>query len=78
VATLPLNAVRRMQNYPDLRPLACDSALQPLPIHASYRADPTTDAVETVVKSALAFVEAQFGIKARAPRAPSRRAAPRS
>ena len=40
--------------------------------------DPTTDAVETVVKSALAFVEAQFGTKTRAPRAPSRRTVPRS
>ncbi len=78
VATLPLHAVRRMQNYPDLRPLACDSALQPLPIHASYRSDPTTDAVETVVKSALAFVDAQFGPRARSPNAPSRRTAPRS
>ncbi|WP_439518362.1 LysR family transcriptional regulator [Hydrogenophaga sp.] len=70
VATLPLHAVRRMQNYPDLRALACDTALQPLPIHASYRTDPTTDAVETVVKSALTFVESL--------RAPSGRAAPRS
>ncbi|MBT9465287.1 LysR family transcriptional regulator [Hydrogenophaga sp.] len=78
VATLPLYAVQRMQNYPDLRPLSCNSALQPLPIHASYRTDPSTDAVETVVKSALAFVEAQFGPKARAARAPSRRIVPRS
>lgn len=78
VATLPRNAVRRMQNYPDLRPLACESALQPLPIHASYRTDPSTDAVETVVKSALAFVEAQSRTKARGSRAPSGRIAPRS
>jgi DNA-binding transcriptional LysR family regulator len=77
VATLPLNAVRRMQNYPDLRPLACQSTLQPLPIHASYRSDPTTDAVETVVRSALAFVAAQPGAKARPSRAPSRRTTPR-
>ena len=78
VATLPLHAVQRMQNYPDLRPLACDSSLQPLPIHASYRTDPSTNAVETVVQSALTFVESQFGTKVRAPRAPSRRTAPRS
>ncbi|MCV0438063.1 MAG: LysR family transcriptional regulator [Hydrogenophaga sp.] len=78
VATLPLNAVRRMHNSPDLRPLACDHALQPLPIHASYRTDPTTDAVETVLKSALAFVEALPGTRARVARAPSGRATPRS
>lgn len=78
VATLPLYAVQRMQNYPDLRPLASDSVLQPLPIHASYRTDPTTDAVEMVVKSALAFVEAKFGPGPKASRAPSRRITPRS
>ncbi len=78
VATLPLHAIQRMQNYPDLRPLACDSALQPLPIHASYRTDPSTNAVETVVRSALAFVEAQFGTKKRSTRAPSGRDVPRS
>jgi hypothetical protein len=33
--------------------------LQPLPIHASFRADPSSSAVETVLRSALAFVEAQ-------------------
>jgi DNA-binding transcriptional LysR family regulator len=78
VATLPLNAVRRMQNHPDLRALACNTPLQPLPIHASYRTDPTTDAVETVVKSALAFADAQFDGRARGSRAPSGRTAPRS
>lgn len=78
VATLPLNAVKRMQNHPDLRALVCDTALQPLPIHASYRTDPTTDAVETVVKSAMAFVEALSEGRSRTGRAPSGRVVPRS
>ena len=78
VATLPRRAVERMQNYPNLRPLSCDTSLQPLPIHASYRTDPSTDAVETVVKSALAFQAAHSGSGGRARNAPSRRAAPLS
>lgn len=71
VATLPRHAVQRMQTFPNLRQLACDSALQPLPIHASYRTDPSTQAVETVVKSALAFVDAQTGARKRSAGAPS-------
>lgn len=78
VATLPLKAVQRMQNYPLLRTLTCASKLQPLPIHASYRNDPTNDAVETVLKSALAFVDANAGAMKNTGRAPTRRATPRS
>lgn len=78
VATLPRKAVERMQNYPNLRQLICDTTLQPLPIHASYRTDPSTDAVETVVKSALAFQAALVGSGGRGKSAPSRRTAPRS
>lgn len=77
VATLPRNAVQRMQTFPNLKQLTCDASLQPLPIHASYRTDPTTDAVQTVVKSALAFVEALPGGKSRAAGAPSKRISPR-
>jgi DNA-binding transcriptional LysR family regulator len=59
VATLPRSAVQRLAGYSQLKQLACDTALQPLPIHASFRADPSSSAVETVLRSALAFVEAQ-------------------
>ncbi|MEO5670526.1 MAG: LysR substrate-binding domain-containing protein [Ramlibacter sp.] len=59
VATLPRSAVQRLSAFPHLKQLACDTALQPLPIHASYRADPTSGAVETVVRSAFAFVDAK-------------------
>lgn len=58
VATLPREAVQHLFAVADLRELPCDARLQPLPIHASYRSDPSTQAVETVVRSALAFVEA--------------------
>jgi len=78
VATLPRYAVQRMQNYPFLRTLNCDCKLQPLPIHASYRTDPATHAVETVVKSALLFLDAQKSAKRSASRAPVTRPAHRS
>lgn len=58
VATLPREAVQHLFAVADLRELPCDARPQPLPIHASYRSDPSTQAVETVVRSALAFVEA--------------------
>jgi DNA-binding transcriptional LysR family regulator len=69
VATLPLSAVQRLAAFPHLKRLVCDTALQPLPIHASFRADPSSSAVETVLRSALAFVDAQA--QAKAPRASS-------
>ena len=78
VATLPRSAVQRMQTFPNLKQLSCDAALQPLPIHASYRTDPTTDAVQTVVRSALAFVDGQAGGKTRSSSAPSKRISPLS
>ncbi len=77
VATLPRYAVRRMQNHPFLRALNCSSKLQPLPIHASYRTDPSTHAVEMVVKSALLFVDAQTGARKRASDPSDARATPR-
>jgi DNA-binding transcriptional LysR family regulator len=59
VATLPSQAVKRLLASPDLRQLPCDTVLQPLPIHASYREDPSSRAIETVVKSAMRFIETQ-------------------
>ncbi|MEZ5702862.1 MAG: LysR family transcriptional regulator [Burkholderiaceae bacterium] len=65
VATLPLQAVQRLNGYEDLKVLACDASLVPLPIHASYRTDPTSRVVEKVVGSAIAFVDGFSGAKAR-------------
>jgi len=69
VALLPRVAVQRLAGVANLKLLSCDAKLQALPIHASYRTDPTSQAVERVVKSALAFVEA-------APNAPKRAVKP--
>ena len=57
VAVLPRVAVQRLTGFSSLKLLSCDARLQALPIHASYRTDPTSLAVETVIKSAIAFVE---------------------
>lgn len=56
VATLPRLAVERLASFPHLKLLRCDTSLQPLPIHASYRPSPTTLAVDSVVQSALSFI----------------------
>jgi DNA-binding transcriptional LysR family regulator len=59
VATLPLAAARQLVQHRDLKLLNCETPLQPLPVFATYRADPTSSAVETVVKEVFSFVEAQ-------------------
>lgn len=56
VATLPLAAAERLAGVQGLRLLKCDVQLPPLPIHASYRSDPATGLVDSVLKSALAFI----------------------
>ena len=55
VALLPRAAVARLGGFAKLKPLTVDAKVQSLPIHASYRIDPTSDSVEVVVQSALAF-----------------------
>ncbi len=59
VALLPRAAVQRLNGFASLRPLVCDAKPQSLPIHASYRTDPTSTTVETVVQSAMAFAAAR-------------------
>ncbi len=55
VALLPRAAVARLGGFAKLKPLAVNAKVEALPIHASYRIDPTADSVEVVVRSALAF-----------------------
>ena len=55
VALLPRAAVARLGGFAKLKALAVDAQVRALPIHASYRIDPTADSVQTVVESALAF-----------------------
>lgn len=56
IATLPRSAARRLLPHRDLRLLTTDPGLVPLPVFASYRADAAGHAVESVVRSALAFI----------------------
>ncbi|MGB4115869.1 MAG: LysR family transcriptional regulator [Polaromonas sp.] len=55
VALLPRAAVARLGGFARLKPLAVDAKVDALPIHASYRIDPTSDSVEVVLASALEF-----------------------
>ena len=55
VALLPRAAVARLGGFAKLKPLAVDVKVEALPIHASYRIDPSSDSVEVVLESALAF-----------------------
>lgn len=74
VATLPQLAVERLLAFPDLRALPCETPLKPLPIHVSYREDPSSPGTESVVRSALDFVDAIPQL--RRPAKPSRPAKP--
>jgi DNA-binding transcriptional LysR family regulator len=67
VATLPRFALERagkLVQSPALIELKCEVTLPALPIHASYRFDPTSTAVERVIDAAFAFIEAQSPRKA--------------
>ncbi len=55
VATLPRAAASSLVKSHGLRLLKCDVSLPPLPIHATYRSDPTSTLVEDALKSALRF-----------------------
>ncbi|NDY90413.1 LysR family transcriptional regulator [Ideonella livida] len=56
VATLPQATVATLARGAPLRELPAERRLQPLPIHASYREDPTSSLTESVLESALAYV----------------------
>ena len=74
VALLPRAAVARLGGVAKLKPLVVAAKLQALPIHASYRIDPTGSSVEVVVQSALAFTTGAKGGKApkNAPKKPTK------
>lgn len=55
IATLPRAAVQRLL-HGDLTLLRCEADLQPLPVFASYRSDPSSSLAETVVQSVFAFL----------------------
>lgn len=63
VALLPRAAVQRLTGFASLKMLTCDKTVKGLPIHASYRTDPTSSSVETVVRSAVEFAAEATGGK---------------
>ena len=56
IATLPQAAAERLSARLPLRVLQCSAPLAPLPIHASFREDPTSQLTESVLDSALDFI----------------------
>ncbi|HUG25125.1 LysR family transcriptional regulator [Piscinibacter sp.] len=56
IATLPLAAVQRLSERVPLKPLKCEAALPPLPVHASYREDPTSAVAQGVVDAVLTYI----------------------
>lgn len=66
VATLPLAAAQRLVEHRELKILKCATALQPLPVFATYRADPTSHAVETVVEEVFRYIGRRPGAAGKA------------
>ena len=64
VATLPHPAVQRLARTEGLRLLPCDVALVALPIHMSWRADPTSGVIDAVVESAALAAGSAGGLSA--------------
>lgn len=59
IATLPQSTAQRLSKSLALKVLRCDAPLPPLPIHASFREDPSSHITEAVLDSAHAFVDAR-------------------
>jgi len=74
VALLPRAAVQRLTGFASLKLLTCDKKPKALPIHASYRTDPTSSTVETVVRSAVEFA-GEGGVGTKTARNPTAKAA---
>ena len=56
VATLPLAAVLRLAERLPIKPLACDAPLFPLPVHASWRDDPTSSVAIDVLDAVFDYI----------------------
>jgi len=59
VATLPKAVLVRLAERLPIKPLVCDTVLAPLPIHLSYREDPSSVPQQTLIDS----VFARLGVK---------------
>lgn len=62
IATLPEAAWAQLARRSPLRRLQVDAVLEPLPLHASYREDPSSALIESVLDSALVFLHAREGV----------------
>ena len=68
IATLPAIAAQTLVRRHEIAILPCETALSPLPVQASYRYDPGSSALTSVIQDALKFIDA-FGAGARKTRA---------
>lgn len=59
VATLPAAAAARLAKGGELKLLRCDTPLQPLPMFATYREDPSSIAVQTVIQEVFSLAGEQ-------------------
>lgn len=56
VATLPLAAIEGLADRMSLKVVNCETPLSPLPVHVTYRDDPTSEVVATVVEEVMDFM----------------------
>jgi DNA-binding transcriptional LysR family regulator len=70
IATLPAIAAQTLVHRHEIAILPCETALSPLPVQASYRYDPGSSTLTSVIQDALKFIDA-FGASARKTRAPA-------
>jgi DNA-binding transcriptional LysR family regulator len=61
IATLPIIAAHSLVKKHDIAILPCETALSPLPVQASYRDDPGSSALLSVVQDALKYIDAFRG-----------------
>lgn len=61
VATLPAAAVARLAPRFALKALKCDASLPALPIHASYREDPTSSVAQSILEEVMAYLGVGVG-----------------
>jgi len=61
IATLPIIAAQTLVRKHEIAILPCETALSPLPVQASYRYDPGSSALLSVIQDALKFIDA-FGV----------------
>jgi DNA-binding transcriptional LysR family regulator len=60
IATLPIIAAQSLVRKHEIAILPCETALSPLPVQASYRYDPGSSALLSVIQDALKFIDS-FG-----------------